>query len=71
MPVSTVSIPNTLYNAMFKWFWTISRRVPLNNGLEKIIIVIDMVQKSRSYSQRMQRDKNIDSQRKIMALKNL
>ena len=48
-----------------------SRRVPLNNGLEKIIIVIDMVQKSRSYSQRMQRDKNIDSQRKIMALKNL
>ena len=48
-----------------------SRRVPLNKGLEKIIIVIDMVQKSRSYSQRMQRDKNIDSQRKIMALKNL
>ena len=48
-----------------------SRRVPLNNGLEKIIIVIDMVQKSHSYSQRMQRDKNIASQRKIMALKNL
>ena len=48
-----------------------SRRVPLNNGLEKIIIVIDMVQKSPSYSQRMQRDKNIASQRKIMALKNL
>ena len=48
-----------------------SRRVPLNKGLEKIIMVIDMVQKSRSYSQRMQRDKNIDSQRKIMALKNL
>ena len=48
-----------------------SRRVPLNKGLENIIIVIDMVQKSRSYSQRMQRDKNIDSQRKIMALKNL
>ena len=48
-----------------------SRRVPLNNGLEKIIIVIDMVQKSRSYSQGMQRDKNIASQRKIMALKNL
>ena len=48
-----------------------SRRVPLSKGLEKIIIVIDMVQKSRSYSQRMQRDKNIDSQRKIMALKNL
>ena len=22
MPVSTVSIPNRLYNAMFKWFWT-------------------------------------------------
>ena len=56
-------------NAMFKWFWTIfSSGAP---GLEKIIIVIDMVQKSRSYSQRMQRDKNIDSQRKIMALKNL
>ena len=48
-----------------------SSRVPLNNGLEKIIIVIDMVQKSRSYSQRMQRDKNIASQRKIMALKTL
>ena len=56
---------------MFKWLGTIFSSGALNNGLEKIIIVIDMVQKSRSYSQRMQRDKNIASQRKIMALKNL